>query len=148
MQSKHNMHIVGKLTMRLLEIPPAKHSTTNSSPQVRKTPHNMSNLEILSIADLERAAHGKMDKMTREYYNSGADSEITQAPHQAALREPANVPPHSLRDNLASFDRYKLRPRYLKDVSSVDTTTKLWGRKVTKTQAPFFFIFFFSETGF
>lgn len=42
----------------------------------------MSDFEVLSIADLERVAHGKMDKMTREYYNSGADSEITQAlPH-------------------------------------------------------------------
>lgn len=72
MQSKHN---VGKPTMRLLEIlPPPKQPPANTQKP------NMSNLEILSIADLERVAHGKMDKMTREYYNSGADSEITQVP--------------------------------------------------------------------
>jgi hypothetical protein len=37
----------------------------------------MSNLEVLSIAELEAAAMEKMDKMTREYYNSGSDREIT-----------------------------------------------------------------------
>lgn len=92
----------------------------------------MSDFEVLSIADLERVAHGKMDKMTREYYNSGADSEITQVPPSPTQRSRTTwlTLPSSLRDNLASFDRYKLRPRYLKDVSSVDTTTELWGRKV------------------
>lgn len=38
----------------------------------------MSDLEVLSIDDLERVARDRMDKMTREYYNSGADGEITQ----------------------------------------------------------------------
>lgn len=37
----------------------------------------MSNLEVLSIAELAAAAMEKMDKMTREYYNSGSDREIT-----------------------------------------------------------------------
>ncbi|KAH0614460.1 uncharacterized protein H6S33_000096 [Morchella sextelata] len=73
----------------------------------------MSNLEVLSIAELEAAAMEKMDKMTREYYNSGSDREIT------------------LRDNLAAFDRYRLRPRVLKDVSRIDTSTQLWGKKIS-----------------
>lgn len=82
--------------MRLLEILTPPNIQPPPPPPTREyakpPPHNMSNLEILSIADLERVAHGKMDKMTREYYNSGADSEITQALHQTALQEPANVP--------------------------------------------------------
>lgn len=43
------------------------------------------------------------------YYSSGADAE------------------HTLRDNLAAYTRYKLMPRYMVDVSNVDTSTTLLG---------------------
>ncbi|RSL90063.1 hypothetical protein CEP51_000948 [Fusarium floridanum] len=35
----------------------------------------------------------------------------------------------TIRDNEAAFDRYKLRPRTLKDVSSLDTSTTILGTK-------------------
>ncbi|KAL7271333.1 hypothetical protein RUND412_005917 [Rhizina undulata] len=71
------------------------------------------NLEVLCIADLERMAHKKMDKMAREYYNSGCDSEET------------------LRDNVYSFSKYKLRPRVLRDVSNVSISTTLWSQNLS-----------------
>jgi hypothetical protein len=39
----------------------------------------MSNLEVLCIDDLEKLAAAKLDRMTRDYYNSGANNEITYA---------------------------------------------------------------------
>ncbi|KAF8466438.1 FMN-dependent dehydrogenase [Kalaharituber pfeilii] len=67
---------------------------------------------ILSIDDLERAATDKMDRMTRGYFNSGADGMVT------------------LRDNINSFDKYKLRPRILRDVLKIDSSTEFMGRKI------------------
>lgn len=75
------MRLCGATTAK---IPPRQTQPPTSNPQIPNfpPPPNMSDFEVLSIADLERIAQGKMDKMTREYYNSGADSEITQVlPH-------------------------------------------------------------------
>ncbi|KAF8451261.1 glycolate oxidase [Terfezia claveryi] len=67
---------------------------------------------ILSIDDLERAATDRMDRMTRGYFNSGADGMVT------------------LRDNINAFDRYKLRPRVLRDVTYIDPSTTFLGKKI------------------
>lgn len=49
------------------------------------------------------------------YYASGSESEST------------------LRDNMASFKRYRLVPRLMVDVSKVDTTVKLLGEALACT---------------
>src|SRR5271163_3002661 len=69
--------------------------------------------DILNIQDLEDAASKKLPKMAREYFNSGATNQST------------------LKDNLAVFDKYRLRPRVLADVSKVDTTTSVFGRTIS-----------------
>jgi (S)-2-hydroxy-acid oxidase len=68
--------------------------------------------EILNIADLEAAASVKLSKMAREYYNSGATEQFT------------------LHENTAAFNKYRLCPRVLTDVSGVDTSTTVLGRKI------------------
>ncbi|KAL4963972.1 alpha-hydroxy acid oxidase [Aspergillus stella-maris] len=68
--------------------------------------------KVHSIADLERLGSGKMAKSYREYYNEGAMDLIT------------------LRSNTSAYDRYLIRPRVLRDVSSLDTSTSIFGCKV------------------
>ncbi|RGP76912.1 s-2-hydroxy-acid oxidase [Fusarium longipes] len=68
--------------------------------------------EIHCIKDLEIKGSNKLPHVYREYYNQGSMDMI------------------SLRDNEAAFDRYKLRPRILRDVSNVDPSTSILGRKV------------------
>ena len=69
--------------------------------------------EILNIADLEAAASAKLSKMAREFYNSGATEQFT------------------LHENTTVFNKYRLRPRVLTDVSGVDTSTTVFGRKIS-----------------
>ncbi|RPB20702.1 FMN-linked oxidoreductase [Terfezia boudieri ATCC MYA-4762] len=52
-----------------------------------------------------------MDRMTRGYFNSGADGMST----------------------INAFDRYKLRPRVLRDVTYIDPSTTFLGKKVPPT---------------
>ncbi|KAK5210502.1 hypothetical protein LTR47_000394 [Exophiala xenobiotica] len=68
--------------------------------------------EVFCIKDLKEKASKKMPKMYREYFNEGAMDMIT------------------LHDNEAAFDRYRLRPRILKNISHIDTSTTIWGSKV------------------
>ena len=66
-------------------------------------------LNCLTIEELEKLAHGMMDKQTRDYYNEGADSGST------------------LRENTDAYGKYRIRPRVLRDVSKVDTSTNIFG---------------------
>ncbi|KAL4912874.1 hypothetical protein BDW62DRAFT_214685 [Aspergillus aurantiobrunneus] len=68
--------------------------------------------KVYSIQDLERLGSDKMRKTYREYYSEGAMDLIT------------------LRENKSAYDRYLLRPRVLRDVSNIDTTTTILGSKV------------------
>lgn len=52
-----------------------------------------------------------MDKQTRDYYNEGADSGST------------------LRENSEAYQKYRIRPRVLRDVSAVDTSVNIFGHK-------------------
>nr|WP_199332226.1 alpha-hydroxy acid oxidase [Fischerella sp. FACHB-380] len=61
----------------------------------------------MNLFDYEQQAQKCLSPMTWDYYASGAWDEIT------------------LRDNHAAFDRIKLRPRVLVDVSSRNFTTKI-----------------------
>ncbi|KAI9933457.1 hypothetical protein ASPWEDRAFT_115425 [Aspergillus wentii DTO 134E9] len=67
---------------------------------------------ILSIADLKNAADKKLSVSAREFYNSGATDQIT------------------VNENSSAFDKYRIRPRVLRDVSGVNTKTTLWGSEI------------------
>ncbi|KAF8938475.1 Hydroxyacid oxidase 1 [Haplosporangium gracile] len=66
----------------------------------------------ISIADLEHNAHTTMALNALDYYRSGANDMQT------------------LKDNQDAYSRLRLRPRILRDVSKVDTTTTLLGHTV------------------
>jgi 4-hydroxymandelate oxidase len=68
---------------------------------------------IVNLADFEPMARDRMDPSAFDYYFGGAWDEIT------------------LRDNVAAFNRYRLRPRVLVDVSQVDMTVELLGTPVS-----------------
>ena len=68
-------------------------------------------LDCLNINELEKLAHSRMDKQTRDYYNEGADSGST------------------LRENIDAYGKYRIRPRVLRDVSKIDTSVDLFGYK-------------------
>ncbi|KAF9130840.1 Hydroxyacid oxidase 1 [Mortierella sp. 14UC] len=67
----------------------------------------------ISIADLEHNAHTTLALNALDYYRSGANDMQT------------------LKDNQEAYNRYRLRPRILRDVSKVDTQTTLLGHTVS-----------------
>src|SRR5918911_5090491 len=66
----------------------------------------------INVWDYERLAHDALDENALAYFAGGAGDEVT------------------LRDNLAAFERLKLRPRVLVDVSSVTTATTVLGEEI------------------
>ncbi|RDW81024.1 alpha-hydroxy acid oxidase [Aspergillus mulundensis] len=68
--------------------------------------------QVYCIKDLERIGSAKMEKSYREYYNEGAMDLIT------------------LRANESAYDRYMIRPRVLRKLSTLDTSTTIVGCKV------------------
>ncbi|KAF1978789.1 FMN-dependent alpha-hydroxy acid dehydrogenase [Bimuria novae-zelandiae CBS 107.79] len=61
-------------------------------------------LRCLCIDHLEKLAAERMDKQTRDYYNEGADSGS------------------SLAENKFAYQKYRIRPRVLRDVSYINTS--------------------------
>ncbi|KAH7391988.1 FMN-dependent dehydrogenase [Phaeosphaeria sp. MPI-PUGE-AT-0046c] len=74
-----------------------------------------SNLDplVFSIQDLEAEGTRRLQKEYRDFYNGGAMDMIT------------------LRDNVSAYDRYKIRPRFLRNVSNLDSTTEIFGYKAS-----------------
>jgi isopentenyl diphosphate isomerase/L-lactate dehydrogenase-like FMN-dependent dehydrogenase len=66
----------------------------------------------VNVWDYEKLAEAKLDANAQAYFVGGSGDEVT------------------LRDNLAAFERRKLRPRVLVDVSSVSTATTVLGTDV------------------
>lgn len=66
----------------------------------------------INLFEYETLATQHLSPMARDYYASGAWDEIT------------------LRDNRAAFERYKLRPRMLVDVSQRDLSTTILGNRI------------------
>ena len=66
----------------------------------------------VNIWDYERLAEEQLDAKAHAYYAGGAGDEVT------------------LRDNVAAFERRKLRPRVLVDVGSVSTKTTVLGAEI------------------
>ncbi|KAL7655631.1 hypothetical protein ACMYSQ_007575 [Aspergillus niger] len=68
--------------------------------------------KVLTIADLAIEAQKRLPPVVRDYFNEGAGDLIT------------------LKDNEAAYNRYKLLPRVLRDVETLDTSTTIFGKKV------------------
>ena len=69
-------------------------------------------MEPLNVHDYELLARERLDENAWEYFRGGAGDEST------------------LRDNLAAFARWRLRPRVLVDVSVVDTSVTVLGATI------------------
>jgi 4-hydroxymandelate oxidase len=82
---------------------------TNDGAPTRRVPLR----GILRIDEFEPLARGAMDAAAYAYYAGGAADEIT------------------MRANLAAFERYRLLPRVLVDVSSIDAATTMLGTPVS-----------------
>jgi 4-hydroxymandelate oxidase len=67
----------------------------------------------INLFEYESLAKTHLSQMALDYYNSGAGDELT------------------LQDNRAAFDRYRLRPRMLIDVSQRDLTTTILGQSLS-----------------
>lgn len=73
-------------------------------------------LNCLTIPELEVLATQRMDKQTRDYYNEGADGGVT------------------VKENISAYQKYRLRPRALRNVSKIDSTVDVFG---TRSSVPF-----------
>jgi isopentenyl diphosphate isomerase/L-lactate dehydrogenase-like FMN-dependent dehydrogenase len=69
-------------------------------------------MKPVNVRDYERLADQKLDANAHAYLMGGADDEVT------------------LRENMAAFERRKLRPRVLVDVGSVSTATSVLGTEI------------------
>jgi (S)-2-hydroxy-acid oxidase len=65
------------------------------------------------VDDIREIASLKFDRNAHGYFFSGAEDE------------------QSLRDNVAAFKRYRLRPRFLRNVSHVSTRTSVLGEEIS-----------------
>ena len=66
-------------------------------------------MDLISLADYERAAAERLPRMVLDYYASGARDEVT------------------LRANASAYDRIQLRYRVLRDISACDTSCHVLG---------------------
>jgi 4-hydroxymandelate oxidase len=73
---------------------------------------NKSSTKPLNLFEYEKLAVERLSQMALDYYASGAWDEVT------------------LRDNRAAFERYKLRPRMLVDVSNRNLATHILGEPI------------------
>src|SRR5438045_5601500 len=70
-------------------------------------------MKPVNVRDYERLAEEKLDANALAYFAGGAGDEVT------------------LRENVAAFERLKLRPRVLVDVGSVATSTAVLGNEIS-----------------
>jgi len=73
----------------------------------------MDNRNLVSVFDYEAAAQKSLPKLAFDYYSSGANDEIT------------------LRDNHAAYERIRLKPRVLKDISQRNTGITLYDEPIS-----------------
>ncbi|XP_034395611.1 hydroxyacid oxidase 1 [Cyclopterus lumpus] len=70
-------------------------------------------VQRVCVADFEVEAKRVLPKAVYDYYRSGADEQ------------------HTLADNVAAFNRWRLVPRVLRDVSTVDLSVSVLGHKLS-----------------
>ncbi|CAG9974235.1 unnamed protein product [Clonostachys byssicola] len=68
--------------------------------------------QVHSTKDLQLLGSAKLPKSHRDYYNEGAMDLIT------------------LRENESAYDRYRIRPQVLRDLTNLDPSTTVFGSKV------------------
>lgn len=68
---------------------------------------------LVSLDDYEKQAYKLLPKSALDYYRSGAGDEQT------------------LKWNRSDFNNYRIRPRFLRDVSVLDTSVNIFGSKVS-----------------
>ncbi len=68
-------------------------------------------VKAYSIEDLRRAAKRRLPRAVFDFFDGGAEDEVT------------------LRDNQAAYKRTRLVPKVLTDVSSIDTSTRILGQR-------------------
>ncbi|KAJ2666167.1 Hydroxyacid oxidase 1 [Coemansia sp. RSA 1199] len=68
---------------------------------------------FVSLDDFERHAYARLDRNALDYYRSGAQDMIT------------------VRENKRAFDRIVVRPRVLRDVSTIDMQTTVQGQPIS-----------------
>ncbi|XP_012314262.3 2-Hydroxyacid oxidase 2 isoform X2 [Aotus nancymaae] len=74
---------------------------------------NCPEMSLVCLTDFQAQAREHLSKSTWDFIEGGADDSVTRD------------------DNIAAFKRIRLRPRYLRDVSEVDTRTTIQGEKVS-----------------
>uniref|UniRef100_UPI00358FDEDC 2-Hydroxyacid oxidase 1-like n=1 Tax=Myxine glutinosa TaxID=7769 RepID=UPI00358FDEDC len=77
----------------------------------------MASQVLACLEDFEKRAKEILPKAVLDYYRSGADGEQT------------------LRDNLAAYSRWRLRPRFLRDVSKISTSVEVLGAQLVSPVA-------------
>ncbi|MGH9752791.1 MAG: alpha-hydroxy acid oxidase [Blastocatellia bacterium] len=92
---------------------PARLSAAQSQDSIQQPiPASQAPAEAVSVSDYEALARERIPRMAYEYISGGAADEIT------------------LRWNRESFDRIRLRPKILVDVSNLDTRVNLFGQEL------------------
>src|SRR4030067_679292 len=79
---------------------------------IEKQAKDVETMEPVRLAEYEHLARQALPKMAYDYIAGGAEDEVT------------------LGENEAAFQRLKLRPRVLVDVSRVDASTRILGQLV------------------
>ena len=69
--------------------------------------------QMLCIDDFEKFALENLPKQAKDYYKSGANHEYT------------------LKENRKAFMKWKIRPRFLRDVKYRDLSTTILGEKIS-----------------
>ena len=75
--------------------------------------YKMDKRDLVNVFDYEAAAREKLPKIAFDYYSSGANDEIT------------------LRENHTAYERIRLKPRVLKDISKRDIKITLFGETIS-----------------
>lgn len=70
-------------------------------------------MSLVCLADFQAYAQERLSKSSWDFIEGEADEGIT------------------CKDNIAAFKRFRLRPRYLRDVSKVDTRTTVQGEEIS-----------------
>lgn len=71
------------------------------------------NISFINLLELEEMARGRLAQGSFDYIAGAADDEVSH------------------RNNRADYDRIKLRPRYMIDVSNIDTATTVLGTSIS-----------------
>jgi len=90
----------------------AQQAAAPSVKPVAKAPAHPVPRTVATVSDFEPLARQRMSHMAYEYVSGGAGDELT------------------LRDNIQAFDRLRLHPRVLVDVSELDTRTTVLGQSL------------------